>query len=277
MEELQASTWQEVLDRIKGLDEYRQSIVDESKFQYVSPLLFRGHRSAEWHLETTLERVGYPDCNVREYHRRLVAGQKEFESHTGGRWETPTPMKVFDILSSKPKSDFRDLINRFPELYPYMVQMRHHGLPSPLLDWTRSAFVAAYFAFQDAEVDKPVAIYCYCEWAGGSKGGYVGARRLEGIGPHIRTTKRHYMQQAEYTVALEGIGEDLKYCNHHAAMPKRHSEGSDKFWKITISGEVKREALLYLMRHNINAYTLFGSEDALAKSIGIREFILGKA
>ena len=31
-----------------------------------------------------------------------------------------------------------------------MAYLRHHGFPSPLLDWSRSAYVAAYFAFNKA-------------------------------------------------------------------------------------------------------------------------------
>src|SRR5579871_975887 len=33
--------------------------------------------------------------------------------------------------------------------YDYMAYLRHHGFPSPLLDWTRSPYVAAFFAFRD--------------------------------------------------------------------------------------------------------------------------------
>ncbi|MFN3231972.1 MAG: FRG domain-containing protein [Alphaproteobacteria bacterium] len=43
------------------------------------------------------------------------------------------------------------------EFGAFMNLVQHHGFPTPLLDWTNSPYVAAYFAFADAKQDQNYA------------------------------------------------------------------------------------------------------------------------
>lgn len=93
--------------------------------------VFRGVADSSWGLETTLDRFAPIQPEVRiEQSERLV---EIFSEQCLG---LSRPRK---ISSSKNETDDEfDLI------------ARHHGLPSPILDWTKSPFIAAYFAFADA-------------------------------------------------------------------------------------------------------------------------------
>ena len=58
-----------------------------------------------------------------------------------------------------------DLIMRGePEIYEFFIYLRHHGYPSPLLDWTASPYVPAFFAFDAVnrgEAPVSVAVYAF--------------------------------------------------------------------------------------------------------------------
>ena len=156
----------------------------------------------------------------------------------------------------------------FQEIYSYMVNLSHYGFPSPLLDWSNSPYVAAYFAFRDVlqrkeceEHKEFVSIYVYLESPTGSKGEVVRhtSRRL---GPYVKTDRRHFIQQSQYTICIirdNTPDGEWKYAPHEEVFV-RNDQHQDVLWKFNIPYSERLKVLKLLDNYNINALSLFGSK-----------------
>ena len=145
------------------LQELRDELATNAIDKKCPELLFRGQSDSEWQLATTLERAGCQGMSFDAYYRRAVSRVRPaVETFTGAEWDVP----LYTIaLEGSFRSD-RELFSshQFPsvQLYRYLVYLRHHGFPSPLLDWTASANIAAFFAFREVGKAQARSIYVYC-------------------------------------------------------------------------------------------------------------------
>jgi hypothetical protein len=96
---------------------------------------FRGHAASAWHLQPSLERH---------------AARKKIG-----------PMKAEQFVTRQFKRaahQYNREVQDDDEL-EWLALMRHHGAPTRLLDWTKSPYVAAFFATADAAENDSCAVW----------------------------------------------------------------------------------------------------------------------
>jgi FRG domain len=234
---------------------------------WISDMLFRGQADSSWKLQTTLERYPVKIEKLHDYALVLKRVKPQIETYTNRLWTIPSST---DLASIAKKPD--GMLSGLPA-YDFMVYLRHHGFPSPLLDWTRSPYIAAYFAFRHAHQGAAsVSIYAYLEYL--EQGKLVSSRspRIITEGPYIRSHPRHYLQQSEYSFCIDGEADKPHFVCHENVFSKGKRK-QDLLWKFNLPSSERTKVLRVLDRHNLNAYSLFGSEESLMETIANREML----
>lgn len=260
MREIHLTHWAEFEERLDTLRGSRRRPDD---------LLFRGQANAKWSLRTTLERRGKYDLSVREYFRLLNIIKPEIESFTATEWDGPE----YDEGSLH-----RDLMVGELPGYSYMLYLRQHGFPSPLLDWTASPYIAAYFAFRSSSA-KERAIFVYSEMPEAGKDRSSRRPEIYTFGPSVRGHKRHFLQQSRYTLCIRfhqdlGSGQKEWRFTEHDDVFDRQKTDQDVIIKFVLPSAERKKILKLLDSFNLNSFSLFGSEDSLMDTISVREFDL---
>ena len=142
--------------------EFKNHVFDMREREFI----FRGQRQ-DWSLRTTFHRLGryridrFLSKDITELHQRLSGITKHF----------------FNLDDGKQNGAFFNLL-------------QHHGYPTPLLDWSRSPFVAAFFAFKDTEKDTKntdnirIFLFNNKEW----KNNFNQARTIDPTYPYLSVT-----------------------------------------------------------------------------------------
>lgn len=228
-----------------------------------SDLLFRGQGDEAWGLDTTLQRRSPYQPTWSEYARLVRATLPAVQTLTNGDWHPPTTEQLM-----KWGSEF-DQGHEAPPGYDYYVYLRHHGFPSPLLDWSISPYVAAYFAFR-SPLAKRVAIFVYMERTGVGKIGSSDRPRITHLGRYVKSHPRHVLQQCEYTVCSRFDAGTWRYAPHEDVIRLADLK-QDLVWKFTLPATERLKVLKRLDEYNLNAYSLFPTEDALLETVALRE------
>jgi hypothetical protein len=252
-------SWESFEKHVASIFVTWQKLKDENKYNQWATPRFRGHLDADWKLETTLERFTKKSVYTEHYFKMLRDIRPAVISITGRNWDIPD-----EFQGGRPQ----------PLGYEFMIYLRHHGFPSPLLDWTRSPYVAAFFAFRSQEKPKndKVAIYSYVEHFFNPEGFDGKAPTIYGLGPYAVTHKRHYAQQCEYSICQRRIdGSRYEYSSHETAVLADNTAGGDPVTKYVLPASERGKVLKQLQRMNITAFSLFGSEESLMETLAYQE------
>lgn len=277
-ETLDLSSWEEFEERLFEIQKASEATLVDGKKYYKMPL-FRGQAYADkWKLKSTLERVDILPQKVEVYHKRIRDIHSEIATLTGKQWwDDKINLSWFPwgrpIASTNPTVEAYDN----SVLIEYMAYLRHHSYPSPLLDWTMSPYVAAFFAFRGDEPQKmeenKVSIYIFIERSDEEKSWMDDEGIVFSSGTNMIVHKRHWSQQSVYTICVKTIRKEIYYSSHQDVfLNKRNYQ--DIFKRYIIPGNEREKVLKKLNLMNINSYSLFGSEDSLMKHLAIKSFVL---
>jgi hypothetical protein len=271
MKTIRVSSWDcfdKALEQVRReYGPYRRKLPDGQVFQPNVGILFRGQADHRWKLETTLERRTSAEYDIGRYLARATSAVNELESFTGAKWNVPS----WQVLEQEIKDKSGVSTVHLPA-YDYLVYLRHHGYPSPLLDWTESPYIAAYFAYLNAKKNNP-AVYCYIERPQLWKDGTGGVPMISLKGPYVSTDKRHFAQKAWYTLSTcwDCAGKRHVFCPHERIFEK-NDQRQDALVKLVLPVGDRIAALGRLSDYNINHFTLFQSEDSLVKALESKHF-----
>jgi hypothetical protein len=165
-------------------EEYKNLVTEDIKSR--SQYIYRGQSNSSWMLQTSIHRT------------KQVRTFEDFKAYFV--FVIPQIQEQVEAWDGKNR-DLSDPI----EMAQFIAFLQHNGFPTPLLDWSFSPYVAAYFAFEGVNhfepVSEEVALYSFDQnqWMNTFKQIYQYDDENEGhvtiLRPTFRNNHKQMLQQ----------------------------------------------------------------------------------
>jgi hypothetical protein len=228
--------------------------------------------------------------NYKDWVSELVEGKRSFfcRGHANDKWELKTTfhresthngmtlLQYLDIIIPEIQyhiSAVRDEIidlSKEKEFGAFLALIQHHGFPTPLLDWTVSPYIAAYFAFREVNDLHPsseyvkIYIFDYMEWTKTFQQPLnlrdMTTKYVSVFRPYARFNPRIIPQQGAFTVT--NVDDMEIYILSRGTEKKK-----DFIYIAKISVKEKPHIMRELNLMGINEMTLFPSVSGICRSL----------
>ncbi len=254
--------------------------------EFEGDFCFRGHRDVGWTLTTTLDRMIERTWQIRARHVRIDSVEKSFPEGNE---------KLMLREFQKAAHHHYRFIPSLEDTVDWMALMQHHGAPTRMLDWTRSPYVALYFAMQAGsendgalwaidlqwlrlrsfqELIKAYPAECSAAGIGDGYDGFVNTKLFDAQSPnvivHASPMQLNERMRAQQGVLLCTLNHGVSFSPVLLGMLVHPIPGARQtVSRIQISRRKRIEFLEHLLRMNIHEASLFPGLDGFARSLGV--------
>lgn len=241
----------------------------------------------------TVELTGWQEFYGFTAERFIDSPAFVFRGQADATWKTYSSLDRWELAHSDSPVDRELHLRRFRQAVrstapmdlsqeddgPAWALAQHHGLRTPLLDWSLSPFVALYFAFEDElvaqgrELIEPsrravLALSTIVIPQAGAQDESQGAMFPRVYSPSGPVSQRLLAQSSIFLEMPSGVDLETFIARHFAAEMERPGRTARTvLMKITMPNRGRRECLRMLNKMNINRMTLFPDLDGAARYI----------
>lgn len=204
--------------------------------------LWRGQRKESWDLIPTLERrfTNHIEKDIYKRHKEIILQR----------------------FKNAAKEDSATLANRSQEDWWLIGQL--HGLKTPLLDWTSSPYIAAFFAFHKKDTDEEKrSIYFLHRGSIQNKVREIKEKYPKFICPYYGDNQRLISQSSQFSVFP--LGDNIE------DWVRKNFSGTKVIvlGKMNVPNSIRIDLLHALNRMNIHYASLFPNIDGAAKYVNM--------